>query len=166
MERATSPIGTHHRSLPLSRCFFRRSSVYPLPSLFLQSCSLPITTPHRGVSLIARAELPEGETGPIADKVSTPPPTPSKKSGGKGTGFGSGVDAKKKRRGKERGSVIRRSPVKGPSMLYSGSKKEGPASQGQRSANESAFLLTWLGLGFLILIEGVALAASGTLRLL
>ncbi|XP_073102799.1 protein LPA2 [Elaeis guineensis] len=165
MDGTASPIGTHHRCLPPSLCLSRRPSLCSIPSLFLLSCSLPISAPHRGVSLIARAELPEGETGPPADKASTssPPPTSPKKPGGKGTGFGSGVDAKKKRKGKERGSVIRRSPVKGTSMLYSGSKKEDPASQGQQSVNESAFLLTWLGLGFLILVEGVALAASGFL---
>ncbi|XP_038970748.1 protein LOW PSII ACCUMULATION 2, chloroplastic [Phoenix dactylifera] len=162
MDGTTSLIGTRHRSLPPSPCFSRRPSPCPLPSLFLLSCSLPTTAPYRGVSLIARAELPEGETGPTADKGSTssPPPTPPKKPGGKGTGFGGGLDAKKKQRGKERGSVIRRSPVKRSSMPYSGSKKE---DQGQQSVNESAFLLTWLGLGFLILIEGVALAASGFL---
>ncbi|KAJ8497536.1 hypothetical protein OPV22_008088 [Ensete ventricosum] len=127
----------------------------------------------RGSSLIARAELPPPEAGTGQSSgeaplpVSSPPPaspTPTKPEG-KGAGFGgspaSESKKRKKGRGKEKGSVVRRSPIDRSSLVYSASKED--QSQQQLAVNESAFLLTWLGLGVIILVEGVALAAAGFL---
>ncbi|GAU44295.1 hypothetical protein TSUD_267900 [Trifolium subterraneum] len=56
---------------------------------------------------------------------------------------------------RERGStIIRRNPVEKPAFS---SKQEQPV---QPSANENAFVLAWLGFGSVILVEGIALAAS------
>ncbi|KAK9147936.1 hypothetical protein Scep_006693 [Stephania cephalantha] len=66
---------------------------------------------------------------------------------------------KKKQRGRDRASVIRRTPVEKPTFV---TQQEQSETQ-EQSRNENAFLLTWLGLGILILVEGIALAASGFL---
>ncbi|PSR93356.1 Protein LOW PSII ACCUMULATION 2 like [Actinidia chinensis var. chinensis] len=98
---------------------------------------------------------------------STDPPKPTSQ----GLGFGSSssnspkpkpnpVGIKKKQRGKgERASIIRRAPVEKPEFV---SQQEEPLSK-EQIRNENAFLLAWLGLGGVILVEGIALAASGFL---
>lgn len=69
-------------------------------------------------------------------------------------------EAKKKPKGKrERASIIRRSPVEKPAFLT----KEEEAKAEEQRKNESAFLLAWLGLGGIILVQGIVLAASGFL---
>ncbi|GFZ15221.1 hypothetical protein Acr_24g0014110 [Actinidia rufa] len=95
---------------------------------------------------------------------STDPPKPTSQ----GLGFGSSssnspkpkpnpVGIKKKQRGKgERASIIRRAPVEKPEFV---SQQEEPLSK-EQIRNENAFLLAWLGLGGVILVEGIALAAS------
>ncbi|URD76261.1 hypothetical protein MUK42_08142 [Musa troglodytarum] len=150
------PLLPHHHRL--RRCLL----LLPRP------CSL------RGSSLIARAELPppEAGTGQSAGEAplpvpSPPPPSPTPtQPEGKGAGFGGSLASeskkrKKKGRGKEKGSVVRRSPIDRSSLVYTASKED--QSQQQLPVNESAFLLTWLGLGVIILVEGVALAAAGFL---
>lgn len=152
------------------------------PSLVLHRCSwmsnLPLHRSHlRGASLLARAEeTPQSEASRSSveaapDARSGSPKIPD----GKGTGFGGPSDAdpakkkkKKQRGGRERGSVIRRSPLDESSLVYSASKQaESQELQDkQLIGNESSFLLIWLGLGALILVEGIALAASGTTPLL
>lgn len=62
----------------------------------------------------------------------------------------------KKKRRKDR-TVIRRDPIRVGVTSPREEKKEAE----EQSAAEGAFLLAWLGLGALILVEGVALAASG-----
>lgn len=75
-----------------------------------------------------------------------------------GSGFGSSQSAKKKTKGKrERGSVIRRTPLEKPTLA----SRQEAARVEEQTKNESAFLLAWLGLGGIILAEGIALAASG-----
>ncbi|KAM5557124.1 protein LOW PSII ACCUMULATION 2, chloroplastic [Rosa sericea] len=89
---------------------------------------------------------------------------PQKKPSSQGLGFGSSatsasnssVSSKQK---KGRASIIRRSPVEKP-VLFS---EEDEAKAKEMGTNESAFVVAWLGLGGVILVEGLALATSGFL---
>ncbi|XP_074281878.1 protein LPA2 [Silene latifolia] len=76
---------------------------------------------------------------------STPPSSSSSSNGGKKKG---------------RKDIIRRNPVEKPAFL---GKKSGSEEIKESSLNESAFLLTWLVLGGLIFVEGIALSVSGFL---
>ncbi|XP_010536527.1 PREDICTED: protein LOW PSII ACCUMULATION 2, chloroplastic [Tarenaya hassleriana] len=115
----------------------------------------------------------KSQNSQIETDTSEDPETP-KKSGSSGLGFGSSssssdaastakksnsvpVSGKKKTKGKR--VVVRRSPVEKPVFA---TEEEAAKAEEQRR-NESAFLLAWLGLGGIILIEGIVLAASGFL---
>lgn len=87
---------------------------------------------------------------------------PPKKPTSQGLGFGSSASSPTKPDGnskqkKGRASIIRRSPVEKPVLL----SEEDEAKAKEMGTNESAFVLAWLGLGGVILVEGLALAASG-----
>ncbi|XP_004309064.1 PREDICTED: protein LOW PSII ACCUMULATION 2, chloroplastic [Fragaria vesca subsp. vesca] len=93
------------------------------------------------------------------------PEVPAKKPSSQGLGFGSSassgsnssVSSKQKKGG--RASIIRRSPVEKP-VLFSEVEE---AKAKEMGSNESAFVVAWLGLGGVILVEGLALATSGFL---
>ncbi|XP_037492087.1 protein LOW PSII ACCUMULATION 2, chloroplastic isoform X2 [Jatropha curcas] len=111
---------------------------------------------------------------PTTDTENTKDSATLKKSTARGLGFGSSspaastknpnkasasdVTSKKKQKGKrERASIIRRTPVEKPSFVSQVDETKAK----EQSKNESAFLLAWLGLGGIILVEGIVLAASG-----
>ncbi|KNA10738.1 hypothetical protein SOVF_141710 [Spinacia oleracea] len=88
---------------------------------------------------------PISSTGQGFGPVQTPKPSPA-------TG--------KKKGKRERASIIRRNPVEKPAFL----DKNGGAEEGQQQGeNERAFLLTWLGLGGVIFVQGITLSVSGFL---
>ncbi|KAL6007941.1 hypothetical protein ACLOJK_033446, partial [Asimina triloba] len=134
-----------------------RLSKYPHFTLFPLSLHLPLPPMLSNRLIRVRAE---SEENAVSD---TTKDATAKSSSGSGTGFGSTPAStfssssrrEKKKRTREKDSVIRRNPIN-KSDLFGESQ---PSDQPQE-VNESAFLLTWLGLGSLILIEGIALAAS------
>ncbi|KAG9454531.1 hypothetical protein H6P81_007435 [Aristolochia fimbriata] len=112
-----------------------------------------------------------GATRPPDQQASVTVSSPSTKS--KGLGFGSSVEdsssvstrkdkerGSKKKGSRDRASVVRRTPIDKPPLL---SPDKDTQSEKQQSTNEGAFLLTWLGLGILIFVQGIVLAASGFL---
>lgn len=122
-----------------------------------------------------KSQNPSESEKPISKIVDDAPPvaTSSKASSSSAQGFGSSssqstttsksspkaAPSKGKQKGKrQRASIIRRSPVEKP--VFVGEVDEEAAKE--QSRNESYFLLTWLGLGAVILVEGIVLAASGT----
>ncbi|KAG7533826.1 hypothetical protein ISN45_Aa08g014260 [Arabidopsis thaliana x Arabidopsis arenosa] len=103
------------------------------------------------------------------ESETTEDPAQPKNSSASGVGFGSSASsspAKKlsaatsgNKKGKGKREVNRRAPVEKPVFM----SEEGAAKAEEQRRNENAFLLTWLGLGIVILIEGIILAASGFL---
>ncbi|XP_078439789.1 low psii accumulation2 [Wolffia australiana] len=77
-------------------------------------------------------------------------------------GFGGDLSPAKKKGKENKGKIVRREPIQKPSSVYPRGGGSSADSE-QIKVDESAFLLTWLGLGILILVEGIALAASGFL---
>ncbi|XP_052197232.1 protein LPA2 isoform X3 [Diospyros lotus] len=132
------------------------------PHLLLLHASL-LPFPSKPTSLSIKSQ---DSSAPQPDDGSSSIP---KKPTSPGLGFGSAssssskskpnpVSSKKKQKGKrERASITRRSPMEKPEFVA----QQDEAQAKDQVRNENAFLLTWLGLGALILVEGIALAASG-----
>ncbi|KAJ7949613.1 protein LOW PSII ACCUMULATION 2, chloroplastic [Quillaja saponaria] len=120
--------------------------------------------------LTVKSQQPSESSKPttnVDDTISAE--APLKKLSSSGQGFGSSSSSKSDantatgnrngRSKRERASIIRRSPVEKPAFV----SEEDKGRVKEQSRNESAFLLTWLGLGAVILVEGLILAASGFL---
>ncbi|CAI9092074.1 OLC1v1027221C1 [Oldenlandia corymbosa var. corymbosa] len=152
------------------------------PPYLLQCHNLPSIPKHRNLTVkfqdsssssSASTSEPSKSTESTTSSSSSavaPPPPQKKPNSAAGLGFGSSAVStktsspptvsKKKQKGKrERASVIRRAPLEKPS--FAAQNDEGKAKE--QSQNESAFLLAWLGLGAIILVQGLVLAASGFL---
>ncbi|KAF6152599.1 hypothetical protein GIB67_013046 [Kingdonia uniflora] len=133
-----------------SPCFLKQQLPLLLPSKTKTRFRPTVTT------TATKSEQPK----PTNQETLQPPKKPITKTG---VGFGSTSspsssqtqDSKKKRRA----SIVRRTPLEKPSFLSQQGKTPQPIQQ--QSQNETAFLLTWSGLGSLIIVEGLALSASG-----
>ncbi|KAF1897076.1 hypothetical protein Lal_00034778 [Lupinus albus] len=91
-----------------------------------------------------------------SEKASHSDSTPTK-----GKGFGS--SSTKDKIIKQRASIIRRSPLQKPSPTIP-SQQDNIAKEHNNNNNyETSFILAWLAFGAIILLEGIALAASGFL---
>ncbi|XP_022140851.1 protein LOW PSII ACCUMULATION 2, chloroplastic [Momordica charantia] len=152
--------------IPHSPSSFTRKP-YRLPTI-------PLQFPSKRNFVIKSQNSSESESEKLISKVvdDASVATSSKASSSSAQGFGSSptqstsklspkaTPSKGKQKGKrQRASIIRRSPVEKP--VFVGQVDEEAAKEQGR--NESYFLLTWLGLGAVILVEGIVLAASGFL---
>ncbi|KAK4350756.1 hypothetical protein RND71_030069 [Anisodus tanguticus] len=95
---------------------------------------------------------------PSSDKSTdeTASSTVGKKASSNSLGFGSSKNKRQQKGKRERDSIIRREPIQKPS--FATQPDESGSKEFQK--NESAFLLAWLGLGGIILVQGILLAAS------
>ncbi|KAK4363439.1 hypothetical protein RND71_018680 [Anisodus tanguticus] len=131
----------------------------PRPHLLLHSLPHQHPTPLRSFTI--KFQDPSSSSDKSTEDTSSSS-TVGKKDSSSSLGFGSSVTSSKKKQQKgkrERDSIIRREPIQKPS--FATQPDESGSKEFQK--NESAFLLAWLGLGGIILVEGILLAASGFL---
>ncbi|KAI3731258.1 hypothetical protein L1987_62446 [Smallanthus sonchifolius] len=133
-------------------------------ALIFPSSSIFITCSHKShrhlphLTAIKAQNSSSPESTESTDEASSSATTP--------LGFGASSSAsasspaKKQKGKKERSRIIRREPVETPKFATQ-QKEQGVSNE--QGINERAFLLAWLGLGSIIIIEGIALAASGFL---
>ncbi|GAB2261730.1 hypothetical protein Droror1_Dr00002727 [Drosera rotundifolia] len=138
-------------------------------ALHLHSPLISLTSrarPHRSTTNTTTT------TCQTSSSSSTPEPDMPVPSSGQGFGPRSAQNRPSKNKGKgakrESEKVIRRAPiVKQPELLglgrNEGGETKGKGKRKESSRGEDVFLLAWLGLGGVILVEGVTLAASGFL---
>lgn len=127
------------------------------PSCFTSSNKPYHLLPHLQLTKTTRFTVKSQTPSEPSESTQVPPKKPTSQ----GLGFGSSATSPTKPDGnskqkKGRASIIRRSPVEKP--VFS---EEDEAKAKEMGTNESAFVLAWLGLGGVILVEGLALAASG-----
>ncbi|KAM7491731.1 hypothetical protein LguiA_034652 [Lonicera macranthoides] len=141
-----------------------RKPQFPLPKI--HHLHALTTKPYHHLSVKSKGSSTEPPvSGQSTDDTSSSPPPPPKKPNSAGLGFGTPPKKKQQRqqpKGKrDRASIIRREPVE--KLGFGSPKEDGGRSKEDQSENERAFLLAWLGLGSVIIIEGLLLAASGFL---
>ncbi|KAI3871997.1 hypothetical protein MKW92_043339 [Papaver armeniacum] len=147
--------------LPIQSSVFLHKPSFHLP--FQTKIRLVVKATESSSSSSESESKPEQESSSSSVLTSSP-----KNTNKTGLGFGysssSSNETNKKKPGKnrERAAVIRRTPLQKPSYLTDKNKKEKQVSV-QQGGVEGAFVLTWLGLGSLIIIEGLTLSASGFL---
>ncbi|KAL5746086.1 hypothetical protein ACOSP7_027232 [Xanthoceras sorbifolium] len=107
------------------------------------------------------SKKPKPDSPGLGFGSSSSSPSSSSSTAASGKANVTGVSKKNKLKSKrERGSVIRRTPVEKPSLMIS---QEEEAKAKEMMKNESAFLLAWLGIGGVIFVQGIALSVSGFL---
>ncbi|WCJ36513.1 low psii accumulation2 [Euphorbia peplus] len=129
-------------------------------SLFQKSYHHLQLVPPSKPNLRIQSQNPTTDAEPSNEQ---PPPNKSSALGfGSSSSNATSSSTNKPIKGKrDRASIIRRSPVQKPAFV---SQQEQAKAQDQAPSQiESAFILTWLGLGGVILVDGLLLSASGFL---
>ncbi|KAD2805389.1 hypothetical protein E3N88_38766 [Mikania micrantha] len=136
--------------------------IFPSSSTFI-TCSSHNS--HRHLPPVSAIKAQSSSSSPSPESTeSTNGTSSAPESASTPVGFGSSSSvstsspAKKPKGRMQRSRIIRREPVETPKFVYQ-QKEQGVSNE--PGSNERAFLLAWLGLGSIIIFEGIALAASG-----